>query len=116
MHNWMKIIQLHCCGSRKLFPRRNNNFVHCKTSTHNTIDCRFKPQNGVVSDLTAKETGKKRSSLKTSDLGSIRCYKCNNYGHYASTCPKKAKPNVSLVSGSKRLFSTNEFELHHNTT
>ena len=48
-------------------------------------------------------------------MGSVRCYKCNNYGHYASTCPKKAKPNVSLVSRSKKSCSSNELELNHNT-
>ena|SRR3990167_9673047 len=62
---------------------QERDFVPCdsKTSTHNTVDCRFKPQNYVASDFTAQETGKKRSLLKTSDLESVRCYKCNNYGH-----------------------------------
>lgn len=89
--------------------------LHCRTSTHNTGECRSRnhernmfPENRNNS----KETGKKRLPNQT-DLSLIRCYKCNQNGHYASNCPKKMKPNISLVIGPERSVLQDEIQHNH---
>jgi len=52
------------------------------------------PRVSAAMNSSTKESG-------TVDLSKVRCYNCNNYGHYATTCPQPAKKSKNSSKGAK---------------
>lgn len=74
---------------------------YCKRLGHSTAECRTKARDeGKPKDaVTPPAQGSKGG--KSYDIAKVQCHACDQYGHYASSCPNKGggakKPDVKKV-------------------
>lgn len=68
---------------------------HPTSTTHSTAECRHKPSS---SQPGAAPTSAKSSAPSAEKEKNVRCFKCNQHGHYANRCPLSAGPSSSSSS------------------
>ena len=88
---------------------------HCRTSTHNTVECRVKKEQREQALLAggrakmaqreqAAKAAKSLAEKRAEYLKTVECHHCHKIGHFKNQCPSlnaAAKPSKKLLGGAE---------------
>ena len=70
----------------------------------------------LLAHSKSNKSNMQRKQFQPHDLNTVRCYKCNNMGHYANKCPLKTHQKDTVAKENGNLANPREITLNNTSS